>query len=113
MDKTAYVYIVSSKGRRLYIGVTSQLQIRMTQHKSKQNPHSFTARYNIDRLVHYECFSTMLEAIARESRLKNLCRTEKIALIVAHNPDWQDLSEAWGKAITPFTEATLKQPTTF
>jgi putative endonuclease len=113
MNQTGYVYILSSKGRRLYVGVTSQLHTRITQHKSKHNPDSFTARYNIDRLVHYECFSTRLEAIARESALKNMRRIEKIALIVTHNPDWRDLSEPWGKPITPFAESSLNPPTTF
>jgi putative endonuclease len=113
MEKGGYVYILSSKGRRLYTGVTSQLQIRVTQHKSKADPKSFTARYNIDRLVYYECYSTIGEAIARESAIKNMHRARKIQLIVAANRTWQDLSEPWGKPIPTFDESKLPSPTTF
>ena len=112
-DITGYVYILSSKGKRLYAGVTSQLQIRVSQHKSKAHPDSFTARYNIDRLVYYECYPTMLQAIARETAIKNLHRLQKIQLIVSRNPDWRDLSEPWGKPAAPFDETKLRPPTTF
>ncbi len=113
MEKGGYAYILSSKGKRLYTGVTAQLQIRVAQHKSKKNPASFTARYNIDQLVYFEAFPSIGEAIARESAIKNMHRTEKIALIVALNPTWRDLSEDWGKPIPPFDESQLKPPTTF
>lgn len=76
MEKGGYVYILSSKGRRLYTGVTAQLQIRVAQHKSKKNPTSFTGRYNIDQLVYYECYATIGEAIARESMIKNMHRSQ-------------------------------------
>jgi putative endonuclease len=48
MTQGGYTYILSSKGKRLYTGVTAQLQFRVTQHKTKKNPNSFAARYNID-----------------------------------------------------------------
>jgi putative endonuclease len=113
MEKGGYVYILSSKGRRLYTGVTAQLQIRVAQHKSKSDPTSFTARYNIDRLVYYECRATIGEAIARESMIKNMHRSRKIEMILAMNRTWQDLSEPWGKPIPPFEERTLRPPETF
>ena len=113
MQRGGYAYILSSKGKRLYTGVTSQLQIRVAQHKAKKNPTSFASRYNIDQLVYYEAFATIGEAIARESAIKNLHRLEKIKLIVALNPTWQDLSEAWGKTMAPFDESHLKPATTF
>ncbi len=113
MEKGGYTYILASKGKRLYIGVTAQLQIRVAQHKSKKNPASFASRYNIDQLVYYEAFDTVGEAIARESTLKNMHRIEKIALIVALNPTWRDLSEDWGKPTSPFDESQLKSPITF
>ena len=113
MTKGGYTYILSSKGKRLYTGVTAQLQFRVTQHKAKKNPNSFTSRYNIDQLVYYEVFGTIDEAIARESAIKNMHRKQKIELIVSVNPTWRDLSEDWGKLITPFDEAQLKPPTTF
>ena len=113
MEKGGYAYILSSKGKRLYTGVTAQLQIRVTQHKAKKNPASFASRYNINQLVYYEAFDTIGEAIARESAIKNMHRLEKIQLIVALNPTWRDLSEDWGKSIAPFDESKLKPPTTF
>ena len=113
MEKGGYVYILSSKGRRLYTGVTAQLQIRVTQHKSKSDPASFTARYNIDQLVYYECCATIGEAIARESMIKNMHRSRKIEMILAMNRTWQDLSEPWGKPVPPFEERTLRPPETF
>jgi putative endonuclease len=91
MEKGGYVYIMASKGKRTYTGVTSELRIRVKQHKNKFHPNSHTAKYNIDRLVYYEAFET----IARESTIKNMHRIEKIRLIVAMNPDWADLSLAW------------------
>ena len=109
MDKTGYVYILSSKGRRLYAGVTSELRLRVTQHKAKVHPGSFSARYNIDRLVYYECFSTMLEAIARETVIKNMPRIRKIRLITAANPTWKDLSAEWGKPARPFREENMRE----
>jgi putative endonuclease len=113
MEKGGYVYIMASKGRRLYTGVTSELQIRVKKHKSKVHPNSHTARYNIDRLVYYETFDSINEAIARESTIKNLHRIEKIQLIVALNPDWNDLSAPWDKPTAPFDESTLKPPNSF
>jgi putative endonuclease len=113
MERDGYVYILSSKGKRLYVGVTSQLQIRVGQHKAKAKPSSFTARYNIDQLVYYEAFGTVLEAIARESRIKNMSRLEKIELIVSLNPNWRDLSEDWGKPVPPFDEGRMRPPTGF
>jgi putative endonuclease len=113
MAKGGYAYILSSKGKRLYTGVTSQLQIRVTQHKEKKDPNSFTARYNIDQLVYYEAFGDISEAIARESAIKNMHRLKKIQLIVSVNPDWRDLSEDWGKPMKPFDESQMKPPTGF
>jgi putative endonuclease len=113
MEKGGYVYILSSKGRRLYTGVTSQLQVRVSEHKSKKHARSFTARYNIDRLVYYECFTTIGEAIARETAIKNMHRSRKIEMILALNRTWQDLSEPWGKPIPPFDETKLRPPETF
>ena len=99
MPEYAYVYILASKGKRLYIGVTTKLQHRVWQHKHKLHPASFTAKYNIDQLVHYERFGTITAAIAREKELKGWLRYRKIALIVSTNPEWRDLSADWGKPL--------------
>jgi putative endonuclease len=113
MEKGGFVYILSSKGKRLYTGVTSQLWVRVNQHKEKKSPTSFTARYNIDQLVYYEIFGTIEGAIAREKAIKDMHRIAKIRMIVSVNPTWRDLSEDWGKATPPFEESKLRPPATF
>jgi putative endonuclease len=92
--KTYYVYIMASKSRALYTGVTSNLERRVLQHRGKLLP-GFTARYNINRLVYYEVFGEILAAIAREKQIKSWGRKKKIALIESMNRDWKDLSAAW------------------
>jgi putative endonuclease len=104
---------MASKGKRLYTGVTSELRHRLNEHKRKVHPNSHTAKYNIDRLVYYEAFETINEAIARESAIKNMHRIEKVQLIVAMNPDWVDLSLAWDQPAKPFDESLMKPPTKF
>jgi putative endonuclease len=87
-----YVYILASKRNgALYIGITRSLFSRSFQHKSKQNPNSFTAKYNINNLVYYEIYNYIDEAIVREKELKKWKRAWKIALIEKDNPTWRDL----------------------
>jgi putative endonuclease len=112
MPDYAYVYILSSEGKRLYIGITTMLEKRIWQHKQKLHPQSFTAKYNIDQLVYFERFATITAAIAREKELKGWLRYRKIALIVSTNPDWRDLSANWGKPTKLFREEDLKLPQT-
>ncbi|MES2392719.1 MAG: GIY-YIG nuclease family protein [Acidobacteriota bacterium] len=108
-----YVYILSSKGKRLYIGFTHELENRVWEHKNKIHPESFTAKYNIDQLVYRESFGLAIAAITREKELKSWNRIKKVALIVSTNPTWRDLSLDWGKPTKPFSEAELKPPKTF
>ncbi|MCB2049024.1 MAG: GIY-YIG nuclease family protein [Novosphingobium sp.] len=82
----------------LYIGVTSDLTSRLSQHRNGAFP-GFTRRYNVHRLVHYELFGDMGRAIAREKQLKNWHRQWKINLIEAGNPHWEDLAVGFG--LTP------------
>lgn len=108
-----YVYILSSKTRRLYVGVTNQLASRVAVHKAGTDPHSFTAHYKINRLVYFEQFKYIGDAIRREKQIKGWLRIKKVALIVEHNPTWRDLSEDWGKPIEPFNESKLRLPERF
>jgi putative endonuclease len=112
-DHTYYVYILSNKRRRLYVGVTNNLMIRVKQHKNAEDPDSFTARYRIDQLVHFECFPYVNDAIRREKELKGWLRERKLALIVLNNPTWRDLSADWGKPIEPFDEKKMRPPMRF
>jgi putative endonuclease len=109
----AYVYILASSYKRLYTGVTPHLIQRIHQHKTCTNPDSFTSRYKIDKLVHYETLTSISSAIAREKEIKGWLRIKKIHLIVASNPTWRDLSLDFGKPIEPFNESKLRPPTKF
>ncbi len=92
--RTYYVYIMASRSRTLYVGVTSNLEQRVYQHKNKL-VHGFTSRYNIDKLVYYAETNDVREAIAREKAIKGWLRKKKKALIEEENPHWEDLSAAW------------------
>ena len=92
-NATYYTYILSNYSTNvLYIGITNNLARRFLEHKFKVHPKSFTAKYTVDRLVHFECFPSPKEAIAREKQLKNWHRDWKINLIKQNNPLWEDLS---------------------
>jgi putative endonuclease len=92
---TYFVYIISNKSRRLYVGISGNLPLRMLQHKYKVFPDSFTARYNFDILVYFERFYDPYRAIARETEIKKWRREKKLKLIATMNPDWADLSAEW------------------
>ena len=94
-----FVYILASKSRKLYVGVTNDLERRVYEHKQKLAD-GFTAKYRIDRLVHFEETPDVLAAIEREKQIKGLLRAKKIALVESINPTWEDLSEAWYNANT-------------
>lgn len=86
-----YVYIMSSKGKVLYTGMTNNLARRIYEHKNKIN-HGFTAQYNIDSLVYYEEVDDELAAKKREKQIKGWLREKKIKLIEQKNLQWEDLS---------------------
>jgi putative endonuclease len=90
-DHEHYVYILASRSRTLYIGVTNNLHRRIREHR-EGIANSFTAKYKIHRLVYFERFQYINNAIAREKYLKHFTRQEKIALIEANNPTWDDLA---------------------
>ena len=92
--KSYYVYILSSLSQRLYIGMTSDLEGRIYQHKHGTYG-GFTAKYNINRLVYYEEYSDPHEATERERQLKGWRREKKIALIDGFNPGRHDISAGW------------------
>ncbi len=92
MERGGAVYILTNKYNKvLYTGVTSNLIARIFEHKEKRYKNSFTAKYNVDKLVYYRGFSLIEEAIAEEKRIKSGSRKKKIELIEAVNPNWNDL----------------------
>jgi putative endonuclease len=90
--KPGYIYILTNKtNSTLYVGVTANLKQRIQQHKDRIHKKAFTYRYNIDKLVYYEAYQMIGDAIGREKQLKAGNRAKKIALIEKDNPKWLDL----------------------
>ena len=87
----SYVYLLMNKSNSvIYVGVTSNLVKRVFEHKQK-TVEGFTKRYNVDKLVYFEVFDGICEAIAREKQLKSGSRSKKIELINSFNPGYNDL----------------------
>jgi len=92
MEKAGYVYIMTNpKNTVLYTGATSGIANRVCEHRLKIHPESFTARYNCVKLVYYQRFDTIKDAILEEKRIKGGSRQQKENLINAMNPAWKDL----------------------
>ena len=110
MNNNYYVYILTNKYHTVfYTGVTGDLFRRIIEHKIKRNQ-GFTNDYNVNRLVHYELFFNIDDAIKREKRLKRWNRPWKINLIEQDNAEWKDLAESIG--ITPeILERAGRSPT--
>ena len=99
-----WVYILSNRSHTLYIGVTNNLRTRVAQHR-QQPLGSHTAKYRINRLVHFERFQYITNAIAREKELKHWTRAQKIALIESTNPTWEELMPEEHVTAAPKTNA--------
>jgi len=95
-ERRYYVYIMASRSLNLYTGVTDNIYRRALEHKNG-TIEGFTKRYNINRLLYYETFKYIGNAIAREKQVKAWTRAKRVALIKNMNPTWQDLAEGWGE----------------
>ena len=102
-SRAMFVYILASKTRRLYVGVTNDLVRRAWEHRWGLIP-GFTRRYGIHRLVYYEMLTGPAEAILREKQIKDYARVKKTSMIDSVNPGWNDLAELW------FTDVRLSDP---
>jgi putative endonuclease len=89
-----FVYILASKTRRLYVGVTNDLVRRVWEHRTEVVS-GFTSKYGIKHLVYYEQIELPETAIRREKQIKDYARVKKLALIDSLNPKWHDLAEDW------------------
>ncbi|MBS1634802.1 MAG: GIY-YIG nuclease family protein [Bacteroidetes bacterium] len=97
MKKGGAIYILANQNNTtLYTGVTSNLLRRMHEHKTGKYKYSFSNRYNVTKLVYYEIFTHIEDAIAREKQIKAGSRKKKEALINTMNPKWEDLSYSIG-----------------
>ncbi len=94
MGRTYWVYMMASKTRTLYIGITNNLERRVWEHKQKETP-GFTERYDVTMLVYCEGFGDVTVAIGREKELKGWRREKKVALLESMDPKWQDLAADW------------------
>ena len=88
----AWTYIITNQSNGvLYTGATSEIKYRIQSHKTKKYKNSFSARYNLDKLVYYEEHNSIITAREREKQIKSGSRKKKIALIESMNPEWRDL----------------------
>jgi len=95
MNKTYYVYLITNWNNKvLYIGVTSNLERRVYQHKNKLIK-GFTEKYNVNKLVYFEQTNDIESAITREKEIKRWRREKKNMLVESTNKEWQDLTEKW------------------
>jgi putative endonuclease len=92
--KTYFVYIMTNRSKTLYTGITNNLMRRVREHKLSLGS-AFTTKYKLDRLVYFERFDDVHNAIEREKEIKGWLRIKKIGLIVSVNPEWRDLSAEW------------------
>lgn len=90
MEKQGYIYILGNNNLTIYIGITSDLIGRVLKHKQRIID-GFTKRYGLHKLLYYESYPTMIEAITREKQLKNWHREWKLNLIKRMNPEFKDL----------------------
>ena len=90
--KDYYVYMITNKSKILYTGVSNNLTRRVYEHKHKL-VEGFTKKYNIGKLVYFEVFNNVDDAIRREKQIKGWLRKKKITLIESINPQWKDLSD--------------------
>ena len=90
--KPGFVYIITNKNHTtLYVGVTSNLPSRINDHQNKRSRSSFSARYNLSKLVYWEAFQDIGDAIGREKQIKAGSRQKKINLVNFFNSEWKDL----------------------
>jgi putative endonuclease len=92
MNGEYYVYIMANKTRTIYIWVTNNLERRVYEHKNKIFEKWFTSKYNCNKLVYFEKFGNIWQAIEAEKKVKKYKRERKLELIQKNNPSWRDLS---------------------
>jgi putative endonuclease len=98
-ERRYFIYIMSNPSRTLYTGMTNSLRRRVLEHKLKLTP-GFATKYNITRLVYFESFEDVRNAIEREKQIKAWTRAKRIALIESTNLKWDDLSREWDQVQT-------------
>ena len=101
--KPGFIYILTNKTHTtLYVGVSSNLPQRILGHQDKKYENSFSAKYNLIKLVYWEAFQEIGEAIAREKQIKAGSRQKKLDLVTDFNPEWDDLFDSIKDIMHPF-----------
>ena len=101
--KPGFVYIMTNKSNNvLYTGVSSNLLLRLQQHQDGYYKGSFTSRYNVTKLVYWEAYQEIGDAIAREKQIKGGSRRKKLDLILSMNAEWRDLADDVPDIMSPF-----------
>jgi putative endonuclease len=95
-ERRYYVYIMASRSRAIYVGMTGFLMARVSRHRAGEGG-EFTWKYRAHRLVYVESFQNVENAIARETEVKKWRREKKVGLIERENPTWEDLAAGWGE----------------
>ena len=95
MGRTYFVYVLASASHELYVGVTGNVERRVSQHRAALKPDGYTAKHATTRLVYCETTDDVLAAIIREKQIKGWTRRRKLELIETLNPEWKDLAEGW------------------
>ncbi len=119
--KSGFTYIMTNKHHNvLYVGCTVDIVKRVAQHKNHYYKGSFTDKYNCEHCVYFESFPDYNSAIQRENQMKNMRRAEKIALINARNPRWEELvtengfcekTEPWADKVKRVMDELLREST--
>ncbi len=91
VDKQFFEYVMANARPTLYVGVTNNIIRRVHEHKNNLDPHCFTAKYHLNRLVYYELCGNSFSAVVREKQIKNMTRQDKINLVRSRNPELRDL----------------------
>jgi putative endonuclease len=88
----AWVYLTANRPAGvIYTGVTTEIKYRIHSHKTKKYPNAFSAKYNVDKLVYFEEYNSIVTAREREKQIKAGSRATKVKLIETFNPEWKDL----------------------
>jgi putative endonuclease len=98
-ERRYFVYIMSNASKMVYTGMTNSIRRRVREHKLKLTP-GFAAKYNMTRLVYFESFEDVRNAIEREKQIKAWTRAKRLALVESANPKWDDLSREWDRPQT-------------
>ena len=106
-----YIYIMTNgpKAAILYVGMTGDIRCRVWQHKNKASS-GLTGRYNLTRLVYFECLVYPDAAICREKEIKGWRRSKKLELIESMNPRWEDLAHDWQNTYKPANSVDRETP---